>query len=140
MDIIYDHKAEHYISDVPKHSSNGGFNPRNFSLPPCKIIPSEFWKFNNLPGYPWISDVSRRGNWRSDNWCEHSRLRQWGGEKRHRGSSDRGLGAQPPEIFWSLSAQTTRRSNLALADRRFNHIFTDSYNKLSRLTVYEHIT
>ena len=36
--------------------------------------------------------------------------------------------------------QTTRRSNLALAGRRFNHIFTDSYNKFSRLTVYEHIT
>ena len=49
-------------------------------------------------------------------------------------------GAAPPEIFWSLSTQTTRRSNLALAGRRFNHIFTDSNNKFSRLTVYEHIT
>ena len=63
-----------------------------------------------------------------------------GGAMRHRGSSDRGPGAQSPEIFWSLSVQNTRRSNLALAGRRFNHIFTDSYNKFSRLTVYEHIT
>ena len=27
MEIIYDHEAEHSISDVPKHSSNGGLNP-----------------------------------------------------------------------------------------------------------------
>ena len=48
----------------------------------------------------------------------------------------RGPGAQPPEIFWSLlSVQTTRRSNLALAGRRLNRIFMDSYNKFSRLTL-----
>ena len=56
------------------------------------------------------------------------RLREFGGAKRHRGS-------RGPEIVWSLSAQTTQRSNLALAGRRFNHIFTDSYNKFSRLTL-----
>ena len=40
------------------------------------------------------------------------------------------------EIFWSLlSVQTTRRSNLALAGRRLNRIFMDSYNKFSRLTL-----
>ena len=31
--------------------------------------------------------------------------------------------------------QTNRRSNLALAGRKFNRTFTDSYNKLSRLTL-----
>ena len=31
--------------------------------------------------------------------------------------------------------QTTRRSNLALAGRRLNRIFMDSYNKFSRLTL-----
>ena len=52
------------------------------------------------------------------------------------GSSGRGPGAQSPEIFWSLlSVQTTRRSNLALAGRRLNRIFMDSYNKFSRLTL-----
>ena len=44
------------------------------------------------------------------------------GAKRHRGSSGRGPGAHPPKKFWSLSVQTTRRSNLALAGRRFNRI------------------
>ena len=52
------------------------------------------------------------------------RLREFGCAKRHRGSSGR-----------SLSTQTTRRSNLALAGRGFNRIFTDSYNKFSRLTL-----
>ena len=51
------------------------------------------------------------------------RLREWGGAKRQRGG--RGL----------LSVQTTRRSNLALAGRRLNRIFMDSYNKFSRLTL-----
>ena len=46
-----------------------------------------------------------------------------------------GSGGAAPELFLSLSAQTTRRSNLALAGRRFNRIFTDSYNKFSRLTL-----
>ena len=56
------------------------------------------------------------------------RLREFGGAKHHRGS-------RGPENVCSLIAQTTRRSNLALAGRRFNHIFTDSYNKFSRLTL-----
>ena len=30
---------------------------------------------------------------------------------------------QPLDIFWSLSVQTTRRSNLALAGKRFNHFY-----------------
>ena len=34
-----------------------------------------------------------------------------------------------------FSVQTTRRSNLALAGRRLNRIFMDSYNKFSRLTL-----
>ena len=60
-------------------------------------------------------------NWRGDNWCERSE---------HVDCCGRGLGAQPPKFFWSLlSVQTTRRSNLALAGRRLNHIFMDSYNK-----------
>ena len=42
VDILYDHEAEHYISDVPKHSSNGGLNPWNFFLPPYNILLSEF--------------------------------------------------------------------------------------------------
>ena len=33
VDIIYDYEAKHSISDVPKHSSNRGLNPRNFSFP-----------------------------------------------------------------------------------------------------------
>ena len=37
-------------------------------------------------------------------------------------------GQSPLEIFWSLS-------DLALPGRRFNRIFTDSYNKFSRLTL-----
>ena len=44
-------------------------------------------------------------------------------------------GAAPCKFFWSLSVQTTRRRNLALAGRRFNRIFTDSYNKFSSLTL-----
>ena len=41
----------------------------------------------------------------------------------------------PPRKQGSGGAQTTRGSNLALAGRRFNRIFTDSYNKFSRLTL-----
>ena len=59
-------------------------------------------------------------NWRGDNLCERSKHVAWGAA---------------PGIFWSLSVQTTERSNLALAGRRFNHIFTDSYNKFSHLTL-----
>ena len=41
VDIIYDHEAEHSISDVPKHSSNGGLNPSEFSPSPL-VKSSEF--------------------------------------------------------------------------------------------------
>ena len=41
MDIIYDHEAEHFISDVPKHSSNGGLNPLEF-------LPSPLVRFSPL--------------------------------------------------------------------------------------------
>ena len=80
-------------------------------------------------------------NWRGDNWCERSEHVAWPAPLvRWREASPReqrqGSGAQPPEIFWSLlSVQTTRRSNLALAGRRLNRIFMDSYNKFSRLTL-----
>ena len=50
---------------------------------------------------------------------------------------EQGSGDADPGIKKSLSAQTTRRSNLALAGRRFNRIFTDSYNKFIRLTLKE---
>ena len=36
MDIIFDHDAEHSISDGPKHSSNGGVKPPEFPLPLVK--------------------------------------------------------------------------------------------------------
>ena len=57
----------------------------------------------------------------------------------------RGPGAQPPEICWSLSAFTSTSTStnypeeqsgtVALVGRRFNRVFTDSYNKFSRLTL-----
>ena len=34
MYIIYDHEAEYSISDVPKHSSDGGLNPPEFPPTP----------------------------------------------------------------------------------------------------------
>ena len=36
LDIIFDHDAEHSISDGPKHSSNGGVKPPEFPLPLVK--------------------------------------------------------------------------------------------------------
>ena len=48
-------------------------------------------------------------------------------------SATKGAGVR--NFFWSLSVQTTWRNNLSLAGRRFNRIFTDSYNKFSRLTL-----
>ena len=35
----------------------GVFILRNFSLPPCQILPYEFWKSNNLPGWANFSLV-----------------------------------------------------------------------------------
>ena len=40
MGIIYDHEAEHSISDVPKHSSNGGLKPPVIFPSPLSLVKS----------------------------------------------------------------------------------------------------
>ena len=51
MDIIYDHEAEHSISDVPKHSSNGGLNsPEFFPSPLVKSSPLNSENPTTSPG------------------------------------------------------------------------------------------
>ena len=62
------------------------------------------------------------------------RLREFGGAKRHRGISG-AAGVLGRRVHILVHLQTTRGRNLARAGRRFNRIFTDSYNKFSRLTL-----
>ena len=46
-----------------------------------------------------------------------------------------GVWGAAPGILLEFNHETTQRSHLALAGRKFNHIFTDSYDKFSRLTL-----
>ena len=52
MDIIYDHEAAHSISEVLKHSSNGGLNQRG-SLPP---LSNPHFLILKIQQPPWIPD------------------------------------------------------------------------------------
>ena len=58
MYTIYDHEAEYSISDVPKHSSDGGLKPPWIYPPHVKSSrPPESLKSNNPPGWAKSSHI-----------------------------------------------------------------------------------
>ena len=130
-------------------TSRGVLTPQQFVLAGDELVAScPTWQWSGASGkgarrgylpegkqFLVTRGVPSSSRCRGEDFLPQASMMKDNGEGWMVGVTGQGSGAQPPEIFLSLSVQTTRRSNLALAGRRFNRIFTDSYNKFSCLTL-----